>query len=217
MSFRDLIRIRYIAIIDWLRMSRRIELMMSYGKKAGMVIALCGCMQVYAEPVSSTAATAVKAVSSSKDEEIKKTVLGIMSYTRWTPPPTPINFCIVAAKHASALEHLDAMNSANGVSSANDIVVTKLDYNVTTLSTQCDVIYFGNVSPADQQKVLAARQNHTILTINEDNTDCEIGSSFCLQTSAAPITFLVNLDSLARSGVRVDPNVLLLGKQRTAP
>jgi hypothetical protein len=188
-------------------------------KRISLLIALFGCWaSAYAVP------TPAKTILITKDDEIKKTVLGIMSYTRWVPPPTPVNFCIVAAKHASELEHIDSLTSSPGINAApsnpinseNRIVISHLDYDAAKLGAQCDVIYFGNVSPADQQKVIAARQNRPILTISEDS-DCEIGSSFCLQTTTSPITFLVNLDSLTRSGVRVDPNVLLLGKKRTSP
>jgi hypothetical protein len=196
-------------------------------KNISILIALLGCWAyAHAEPNSTANAPAKTTVSNKdKDEDVKKTVLGIMSYTRWVPPPTPVNFCIVAAKHATALEQLDSnaphsaisISTPNGPAMAeNRIVISKLDYDAIKLSAQCDVIYFGNVSPADQQKVIATRQNRPILTISEDN-DCEIGSSFCLQTTSSPITFLVNLDSLTRSGVRVDPNVLLLGKKRTSP
>jgi len=187
-------------------------------KIISILIALCGSWGLaYADAPSSN--TTAKTASINKDEDVKKTVLGIMSYTRWVPPPTPVTFCIVAAKHGSALEGLDGSttNIANNTPTGeNRIVISKLDYDATKLSAQCDAIYFGNVSPADQQKVIAARQNRPILTISEDS-DCEIGSSFCLQTTSTPITFLVNLDSLTRSGVRVDPNVLLLGKKRTSP
>ncbi|MBC7750449.1 MAG: YfiR family protein [Candidatus Saccharibacteria bacterium] len=126
-------------------------------------------------------------------------------------PSTPINLCIVAAKHSNLLEHLDTTNNT-----ANKIVVTKQSYDIAILSTQCDVIYFGDISPAEQQKVIAARQNRSILTISESDSDCAMGSSFCLKTATSPITFLVNLDSLARSGVRVDPNVLMLGRKKRA-
>ena len=203
--------------------------MNDYIKKISILTTFIGCWAyAYADPVniittqSKTAAAAINK-DKDKDEDVKKTVLGIMSYTRWIPPPTPVNFCIVAAKHAAALEHLDSLapniantTPSNTATAENRIVISKPDYDAAKLSAQCDVIYFGNISPADQQKVIATRQNHPILTISEDN-DCEIGSSFCLQTTSSPITFLVNLDSLTRSGVRVDPNVLLLGKKRTSP
>ncbi len=147
-----------------------------------------------------------------KDEEVKQIVLGIMSYTRWVPPPTPVQLCIVGpTKHASLLEHLDSNDTPNSV------IIKKQNNLTNTLGMQCDVIYFGDIPPAEQQKIIAARQNHPILVLSENNPSCELGSSFCLNIEASPITFIVNLDSLARSGVHVNPNVLLLGsKNRVA-
>jgi hypothetical protein len=175
-------------------------------KKICIFILLCCFSEVYAAPMDTN-----NGMASTKDEEVKRTVLGIISYTRWVPPPTPINLCIVTpTKHSTLLEKLDASDSMN------KIIITKLNYDVTALSTQCDAIYFGDVSPTEQQKVIAARQNKPILILSENNPNCEIGSSFCLNIDSSPITFTVNLDSLARSGVRVDPNVLLLGRKKRA-
>ncbi len=175
-------------------------------QKICIFILLCCVSEVYAAPIDTNNNPA-----STKDEEVKRTVLGIMSYTRWVPPPTPINLCIVGpTKHSVLLEKLDAFDSMN------KIVVTKQNYDVTVLSTQCDAIYFGDISPVEQQKIVAARQSKPILLLSENNQNCELGSSFCLNLETSPITFTVNLDSLTRSGVRVDPNVLLLGRKKRA-
>ncbi len=175
-------------------------------KKICLFILLCCFSEVYAAPIDMGNST-----TSNKDEEVKRTVLGIMSYTRWVPPPTPINLCIVTpTKHSGLLEKLDASDAMN------KIVVSKQNYDANALASQCDAIYFGDTSPNDQQKVITARQNKPILIISENNPNCEVGSSFCLNLETSPITFTVNLDSLTRSGVRVDPNVLLLGRKKKA-
>jgi hypothetical protein len=122
-----------------------------------------------------------------KDEEVKQIVLGIMSYTRWVPPPIPVQLCIVGStKHASLLEHIDSNDAPN------KIIVSKQNDLAPALSTQCDVIYFGDVPPNEQQRIIAARQNHPILVLSENNPSCELGSSFCLNLETSPITFTVN-------------------------
>jgi hypothetical protein len=40
---------------------------------------------------------------------------------------------------------------------------------------------------------------------------------FCLSTDANRVTFDMNLDSVARSGVRVSPKVLELARKRSTP
>jgi hypothetical protein len=47
--------------------------------------------------------------------------------------------------------------------------------------------------------------------------ECAVGSAFCLQISNDQAGFKVNLDSLARSGVRVHPNVLQLARKKGPP
>lgn len=79
--------------------------------------------------------------------------------------------------------------------------------------TACDIVFFADHSPQQQQQLLNSAAKSHILSFSQSNTECEIGSSFCLyrkkdQTS----TFKVNLDSLARAKIRVDPRVLLLAR-----
>lgn len=144
-----------------------------------------------------------------KEEEVKRIVLGIMGYTKWVPPPVPIQLCVVGStKYTSLIEHLDTSQTLT------KIVVTKQNNDINIISTQCDVIYFGDIAPNEQQKVIAARHNRPILLLSENNPTCEIGSSFCLNTENSPMTFTVNMDSLVRSGVHVNPNVLLLGSKK---
>jgi hypothetical protein len=96
-------------------------------------------------------------------------------------------------------------------------IISRQDFNIDSLNAQCDVIYFGDISPQQQQKVSGSK-DHPVLTISESNPDCELGSMFCLNIDSSPVTFKVNLDSLSKSGIHVNPNVLLLGrKKKVAP
>lgn len=150
------------------------------------------------------------AFAMSKEEELSQKVLAIISYTKWDAHQSHIQLCVVSStKYANAIEN------ATLLTNPIKIIVTKPHYDVSILSSQCDVIYFGNISPAQQQNVIAARKNRVLLTISEDNPECEVGSSFCLDPESTPITFKVNLDSLTRSGIYVNPNVLLLGRKKT--
>ena len=46
------------------------------------------------------------------------------------------------------------------------------------------------------------------------DSPCTVGSLFCLRVSDQQVAFEVNLDSVARSGVRIHPSVLQLSRRR---
>lgn len=80
------------------------------------------------------------------------------------------------------------------------------------LSAGCNAIYFGRESVKEQDDIIHSLSGRNILTITENNADCVAGASFCLNRRQHIFKFSVNLDSLTRSGVRVNADVLLLSK-----
>ena len=58
---------------------------------------------------------------------------------------------------------------------------------------------------------------NSILSISENDSECSAGSAFCLLIDGDQASFKVNLDALARSGVRVHPNVLQLARKQAPP
>ena len=151
------------------------------------------------------------AQAASKEDEVAQKVFAIISYSKWETPQ-PVQLCITGNSKFS-----DAIEAAGQAAYWPRVTVSKQHYDAKLLAGQCDVIFFGNITPAQQQNVIAARQNRPLLTITDSNADCEIGSSFCLEPENSPVSFKVNLDSLTRSGIYVNPNVLLLGRKKTAP
>lgn len=149
--------------------------------------------------------------AATKEDEVAQKVYAIISYSKWETTQ-PIQLCI-----AGNSRFADAIEAAGQAAYWPRVIVSKQHFDAKLLGSQCDVIFFGNISPSQQQSVIAARQNRALLTITDSNTECEIGSSFCLEPDNTPVTFKVNLDSLTRSGIYVNPNVLLLGRKKTAP
>ncbi|MDI8797554.1 YfiR family protein, partial [Salmonella enterica subsp. enterica serovar Montevideo] len=74
--------------------------------------------------------------------------------------------------------------------------------------------YFGNESPAYQVELTRHYPVNALLLIAEQNTECIIGSAFCLIINNDEVKFSVNLDSLSHSGVRVNPEVLMLARNQ---
>lgn len=132
------------------------------------------------------------------------TTLSILSYATFANAKP--SFCIV-----------------NNPSMANQftIFVQQNKYNLSMRSisadelksTYCDAVFFTQTPANTQQQLLNQSLNPAILSFSTNNNECEIGSSFCLFSAKSGHTlFRVNLDSLARSKIHVDPRVLLLAK-----
>jgi hypothetical protein len=55
-----------------------------------------------------------------------------------------------------------------------------------------------------------------VVSISEGGDQCTVGSLFCLRVGDEQVSFEVNLDSVARSGVRIHPSVLQLSRRKPA-
>ncbi|MBE8595492.1 YfiR family protein [Xenorhabdus sp. BG5] len=142
------------------------------------------------------------------NENVARVVSGIISYTHWPITPTILHLCLVPpSNYISALTHIDM------ISDHTELQVETLNFNVEQLIERCDVIYYGQVDPQLQHQVINLKNDKPLLTIAENNPNCEIGSAFCLNINSTPATFSLNLDILTRSGVRIHPNVLQLARK----
>ena len=81
------------------------------------------------------------------------------------------------------------------------------------LGDECDVVYSGDITESERVILRNDLAGHPVLTISEHDPSCSDSNAFCLVVHGTVVSFSVNLDSIARSGVRVDPHVLLLGRQ----
>ncbi|MFT7724471.1 MAG: YfiR family protein [Roseateles sp.] len=80
----------------------------------------------------------------------------------------------------------------------------------------CDIVYFEGWEPQAQREVLRGLAGRPVLSIGRGHEFCSDGGLFCLATGAAGQRFEVNLDAVARSGLRVNPQVLRLARPRGA-
>jgi len=183
--------------------------------------ALCGTPVNTAAPAS--AATAADSTShadstnsanssvSPRDAAVRQVVLGIVSFTHWPTPPARLHLCVTGRPdYAHGLA--DPLQAGS-----TPLDVQRIDVDSPTLGSACDVVYFGNLSDDERQQVRAAVAGHPVLTISEHSPSCTTGSMFCLNVDDEHVTFAINLDAMARSGVRVDPNVLKLGRRPLTP
>lgn len=143
---------------------------------------------------------------------VTHTVLGILSYARWPEDPPELQLCVLADTAYAGGLLTGALHSANRLVRARRIAIES-----EALTTACHVVYIGRTSPAEHRRVFARLAGLPVLSISEDDPSCSVGSMFCLRVEEAQVSFLVNLDQIARSGLRIHPNVLRLGQRRSVP
>lgn len=78
----------------------------------------------------------------------------------------------------------------------------------------CDAIYFEGWQVQAQRQALRSLAGRPVLSIGPGSEFCSDGGLFCLAPGGAGLRFEVNLDAVARSGLRVHPQVLRLARPR---
>nr|WP_025120425.1 MULTISPECIES: YfiR family protein [unclassified Serratia (in: enterobacteria)] len=136
-------------------------------------------------------------------------VVGIISYARWPAQPDPIRLCVTASA-----EYAEGLFDPVLLTAPRPIKALRIELSDPQLATSCDVVYLGEVNTEQKQEFINRITGHSILSISEKDMECAVGSAFCLQISNDQTGFKVNLDALARSGVRVHPNVLQLARKK---
>ncbi|MBV8043622.1 YfiR family protein [Pluralibacter sp.] len=148
------------------------------------------------------------ATPSETDKSVRAIVSGIISYTRWPASlTTPPRLCIF-----SSSRYVGVLRSGDIGPTPWQAVVVSTEQQA--LGASCDAIYFGNESAEEQQKIIQRYQPRALLSIAEQNSQCIVGSAFCLSINSERVKFSVNLDALSRSGVRVNPDVLMLARNK---
>lgn len=135
-------------------------------------------------------------------------IVNIMHYVRWPEGPEPRLFCVTGhSLNASGLRELE--NLPNGWH--DQVLRARPD---SPHITRCSAIYMGQLDNDARQALHEKTQNLPILTFSENSPECAQGGIFCLNPAAQPIRFKINLDTAARSSLRIHPKVLQLGTGR---
>ncbi len=141
------------------------------------------------------------------------TVTGILGYARWPElSAAPIRLCILGS-----VAHGDVLAGLSGeqpLSNGRPVITRSLALHSPNIAAHCDAIYTGHLDAASRQALYERIAERAVLSISEDAGDCTIGPMFCLLVHGPSVSFRVNLDAVARSGVRIHPRVLKLGYGR---
>lgn len=138
---------------------------------------------------------------------VARVVQSLVEYTRWPQPRSPLRLCIAGpAIHAA---RLDGLRLADGRTIERRVLPA-----AAFAPGSCDAVYIGQLPLPAQRQLTAALRGRGVLTVAEADPACRSQAMFCLSFAAQSVTFQLNVDAVARSGLRVDPRVLRLsGRQ----
>jgi len=169
----------------------------------GLLCLLTGVAPAQADPALSMADQRAKAVT--------QVVLGILSYARWPVEPAQLRLCVVGPT-----EYTDDLVKGSTQATGRPVTVRRFLVDNPAIAGECDAVYIGKLTADERSRLFASMIGHPVLSISEGNDQCTVGSLFCLRVSDDQVSFEVNLDSVARSGVRIHPSVLQLSRRKPA-
>jgi hypothetical protein len=144
-------------------------------------------------------------------KSVTQVVLGILSYARWPLEPAQLRLCIVGPT-----EYTDDLVKGTTQATGRPVVVRRLLADNPAIVSECNAVYIGKLTADERSRLFAALIGHPVLSISEADDQCTVGSLFCLRVGDEQVSFEVNLDSVARSGVRIHPSVLQLSRRKSA-
>ncbi|SCW82119.1 MULTISPECIES: YfiR family protein [unclassified Pseudomonas] len=144
-------------------------------------------------------------------ESVTQVVLGILSYARWPVEPAQLQLCIVGPT-----QYTDDLVKGTTQATGRPVTVQRLLADHPNIATDCNAVYIGRLTSDERTRLFDSLIGKPVLSISEGGDQCTVGSLFCLRVGDEQVSFEVNLDSVARSGVRIHPSVLQLSRRRPA-
>lgn len=142
---------------------------------------------------------------------VTQVVLGILSYARWPVEPQQLRLCIVGPT-----EYTDDLVKGTTQATGRPVTVQRLLADNPAIAGECDAVYIGKLTSDERSRLFASLTGRPVVSISEGGDQCTVGSLFCLRVGDEQVSFEVNLDSVARSGVRIHPSVLQLSRRKPA-
>ncbi|WP_230683734.1 MULTISPECIES: YfiR family protein [Pseudomonas] len=142
---------------------------------------------------------------------VTQVVLGILSYARWPVEPAELHLCVVGPT-----EYTDDLLKGATQSTGRPVQVRRLLANNPAIVSDCNALYLGKLTEEERSTLFQRLNGQPVLSISERDDRCTVGTLFCLRVGDEQVSFEVNLDSVARSGVRIHPSVLQLSRRRAA-
>lgn len=176
----------------------------------GWLRCLSLCLLLFSTPCLAQPDASVN-LADQRAKAVTQVVLGILSYARWPTEPAQLQLCVIGPT-----EYTDDLLKGATQSSGRQVFVRRLLVNNPTIADDCNALYLGKLSDEERSSLFNALTGHAVLSISEGGDQCTVGTLFCLRVADEQVSFEVNLDSVARSGVRIHPSVLQLSRRRAA-
>lgn len=133
-------------------------------------------------------------------------VAGILAYSRWPNAPTTVRLCVAGSSP------LIARLSNRTLPDGRRVIVSQRATG-SLPGEGCDAIYLARIAPSDLERIARASAERGIATMTDNDPQCSSGIMVCFRIVPAGLTFDLNIDAVTRSGVRIDPRVLSLGRR----
>jgi hypothetical protein len=141
--------------------------------------------------------------------EVAQVLFGIISYVRWPVARPEVRVCMLGApRYGAAIVDMPASSLGQRI---------RVKIPAAAAINECDVVYLGSLPEGEREHLLAQIIGKPILSVSEPGTSCAVATMFCLRLNEAQIGFDVNLDAIARSGLRVHPNALQIARRKGPP
>lgn len=135
-------------------------------------------------------------------------VRAILEYTRWPKPVNPVEVCIVGtASSGAAIETIS-------LSDGRQVAVRHLARDGFAAAGGCDAYYLGALDAGAMRQWVTRAHGGPVVTIAERDPQCRSEAMFCMVYGPSKVSFRLNVDAVSRSGVRIDPRVLRIAKDR---
>jgi len=153
----------------------------------------------------------------SRDEEfiqllqsISEIVPGILGYSRWpnTSPAALKRICVIGQT-----DYADLLLSTELTVPGWESNVRRLSAAHRNIVDDCQALYIGSLPDLEKENLFSLISSQPVLSISEQNDPCIVTTLFCLRINESSVGFEINLDSVKRSGIRINPNVLRLGSR----
>lgn len=164
-------------------------------------------------PITPARAAPGDKLDASQDMAVSQILMGILSYARWpadTLEPDTFRLCVVGTP-----AHAEYLGSHSTAVHGRRIVVHRK--TAGELPSTCNAVYNGTLDGAEREALVRNVVGKPLLVVSEQTENCSVATMFCLTATDKRVTFEINLDAIARSGIRVHPSVLKLARTQGRP
>lgn len=143
---------------------------------------------------------------------VAQVVAGILSYARWPEGGEREHGPVLCIVEPTAYADVLMAHAHQARNPGLSVIRVQAQEITGQAQPPCGTVYIGELEAAEHAALLRHLVGKPVLTISENTAQCNDGSLFCLRISDVLVAFEVNLDSVARSGIRINPQVLKLAR-----